>query len=175
MIEPTHRCMTDFTRTLAVIGAFLYAVSASGQSTHIDHAVEMIEQTPPERLPPPRPLAGIGNAHIDITAKPKALRWFHQGLNLYHDFWEYESARAFQQCIRVDPNCAMCYWGLYEALSFVHSNAQGYAAPALAKAVSLQDRVSEREQLYIQATKAAPFRRISVRRRVAWYPATPNV
>ena len=42
--------------------------------------------------------------------------WFDQGLNLLHDFWDYESARAFEQAVRVDPNCAMCYWGLYNAL-----------------------------------------------------------
>jgi len=121
------------------------------------HDMEMVEQTPPERLPPPRKLSGIGNAHIEISATPEAQRWFDQGLNLYHDFWDYESARAFEQAIRVDPDCAMCYWGLYKAESFFHSNSQGYAAPALARAISLQDRVTQREQLYIRAT-AADFR-----------------
>jgi hypothetical protein len=33
----------------------------------------------------------------------------HQGLNLLHDFWDYESARAFEESVRVDPQCAMCY------------------------------------------------------------------
>jgi tetratricopeptide (TPR) repeat protein len=135
------------------------------------HPVQMIEQTPPDRLPPPRKLSGIGNAHIQISATPEAQRWFDQGLNLYHDFWDYESARAFQQAIRRDPDCAMCYWGLYKAESFFHSNAQGYAAPALAKAMSLQDRVSQREQLYIRAT-AADFRDAAAlwRRLVEQYP-----
>src|SRR4051812_32174835 len=113
------------------------------------HVLPMIEQTPPERLPPPRKLSGIGNAHIQISATPDAQRWFDQGLNLYHDFWDYESARAFEQAVRADPSCAMCYWGLYKAEGFFHSNSQGYAAPALAKAIELKDRVTHREQLYI--------------------------
>ena len=72
-------------------------------------------------------MTGIGNAHMQITATPEAQMWFNQGLNLLHDFWDYESARAFEQSVRVDPQCAMCYWGLYKAESFYHSTAQGYA------------------------------------------------
>ena len=80
--------------------------------------------------------------------------WFDQGLNLLHDFWDYESDRAFEQSIRVDPHCAMCYWGLYNSESFYHGTAQGYATPALAKAVSLKRHASKRERLYIEATAA---------------------
>lgn len=91
---------------------------------------------------------------MKVTASPEAQLWFDQGLNLLHDFWDYESDRAFEQSIRVDPQCAMCYWGLYNAESFYHGTAKGYAAPALAKAVSLKGHVSKRERLYIEATTA---------------------
>ena len=97
-------------------------------------------------------MTGIGNVHLQITAKLEAQMWFNQGLNLFFDFWDYESARAFEQSVRVDPQCAMCYWGLYKAESFYHSTAQGYADQALAKAVSLERRASKRERLYIEAT-----------------------
>jgi tetratricopeptide (TPR) repeat protein len=120
------------------------------------HVMEMIDEVAPETLPPPRKMNGVGTVKLTITATPEAQAWFNQGLNLIHDFWEYESARAFQQSVRVDPNCAMCYWGLFKALAFYHSTSQGYAKQALDKAVSLQDRVTERERLYIQAT-AAPY------------------
>ncbi len=108
-------------------------------------------QTPPADLPVPLKMTGIGNEHLKITAKPEAQMWFDQGLNLIHDYWDYESARAFEQSIRVDPNCAMCYWGLYKAESFYHSLAQSYAAPALATAVKLKRHASKRERLYIEA------------------------
>jgi tetratricopeptide (TPR) repeat protein len=108
-------------------------------------------QTPPADLPVPFKMTGIGNAHLKIAAKPEAQMWFDQGLNLIHDYWDYESARAFEQSIRVDPKCAMCYWGLYKAESFYHSLAQSYAAPALATAVKLKGHASKRERLYIEA------------------------
>jgi tetratricopeptide (TPR) repeat protein len=108
-------------------------------------------QTPPADLPVPLKMTGIGNAHLKITAKPEAQMWFDQGLNLIDDFWDYESSRAFEQSIRVDPKCAMCYWGLYRAESFYHGLAQSYAAPALATAVKLKRHASKRERLYIEA------------------------
>jgi tetratricopeptide (TPR) repeat protein len=116
------------------------------------HMMETRNQTPPDQLPVPRKMTGIGNVHLQVTAKREAQMWFDQGLNLLHDFWDYEAARAFEQSVRVDPQCAMCFWGLYKAEAFYHSTAQGYAGPALARAVSLKSRVSKHERLYIEAT-----------------------
>ena len=67
----------------------------------------------PDSLPAPVKMTGIGNSHLTIKATPEAQMWFDQGLTLLHDFWDYESIRAFEQSVRVDPQCAMCYWGLY--------------------------------------------------------------
>src|ERR1700684_4354281 len=72
----------------------------------------------PDQLPVPIHMTGIGNSHIAIKATPEAQAWFDQGLTLLHDFWDYESAKAFEQSVRTDPNCAMCYWGLSEAMTF---------------------------------------------------------
>jgi Flp pilus assembly protein TadD len=109
----------------------------------------------PESLPAPVKMTGIGNSHLTITATPDAQAWFNQGLNLLHDFWDYESARAFEQGVRVDPQCAMCYWGLYHALMFRNGETNAYTAKALANAVRLRPHVSKHEQLYIDATSAA--------------------
>src|SRR5581483_10130090 len=126
--------------------------AAAGQMNMSGHVMETQNEIPPADLPPPQKMTGIGNAHLQITAAPEAQMWFDQGLNLLHDFWDYESARAFEQGVRVDPKCAMCYWGLYKAESFYHSIAKGYARQALARAVALENDVSERERLYIEAT-----------------------
>ena len=113
----------------------------------------MDEATPPEKSPPPIAIAGLGNSSIAITTSgPEAQRWFNQGLNELHDFWDYESARAFEQSIRVDPNCAMCYWGLYKAEAFRGEN-DGYAAAALKQAEKLAKHATPAEKLYIQAAK----------------------
>lgn len=118
------------------------------------HTMETREELPPDQLPPPWKMTGIGTVHLRITATAEAQIWFDQGLNLLHDFWDYESARAFEQAVRVDPQCAMCYWGLYEAESFYHSNAKGYADQALARAINLKRHAGKHERLYIEATKA---------------------
>ena len=100
-------------------------------------------------------MTGIGNSHITITATPEAQAWFDQGLNLLHDFWDYESERAFEQSVRVDPQCAMCFWGLEQALIFRHNEGTAYSHEALASAVKLKSRASRQEQLYIEAAVAA--------------------
>ncbi len=118
------------------------------------HVMEMQDEIPPEKLPPPIHIPGIGKAHLEITAAPEAQVWFDQGLNLLHDFWDYESARAFEQGVRVDPQCAMCFWGLYEAESFYHSTTRGLAGNALRRAVELKEHASAHERLYIEAAAA---------------------
>src|SRR4029077_9779043 len=127
---------------------------AAAQMDMTGHTMETKDEIPPDQLPVPEKLTGVGDAHIQITATHEAQMWFDQGLNLIRDFWEYESARAFEQSIRVDPQCAMCYWGLYKAESFYHSTAQGYAGQALEKAVSLKGHASKRERFYIEASTA---------------------
>jgi len=110
---------------------------------------------PPEQLPAPVKMTGIGNSHIAIKASPEAQAWFDQGLSLLHDFWEYESAKAFEQGIRVDPNCAMCYWGLAKAEVWRGDEAEAYGKKALAKAVELKGHSSGTDKLYIEAAQAA--------------------
>jgi tetratricopeptide (TPR) repeat protein len=109
----------------------------------------------PEQLPVPIRMSGIGNGHIDITATPEAQAWFDQGLNLMHDFWDYESAKAFEQGIRVDPQCAMCWWGLVKIEGFRGGPGRAYGAQALAEAVRLKGHTKSAEKLYIEAAEAA--------------------
>ena len=136
----------------------LRLAAQSGRNCHATNArtPETREAVAPEKLPPPQKLTGIGNAHLRITASPEAQMWFDQGLNLLHDFWDYESARAFEQGVRVDPQCAMCYWGIYRAYkSNYRIETSYYQEQALAKAVSLKKHAGKAERLYIEASAAA--------------------
>src|SRR5580692_1944548 len=102
------------------------------------------------KLPPPQKIAGIGAAHIPITTKsPEAQQWFDQGLALLHCFWDYEAERAFEQAVRLDPECAMCHWGLFQAVDFTGDHDQ--AKTELARASDLAPKASDREQRYIRA------------------------
>jgi len=108
----------------------------------------------PEQLPVPVRMTGIGNSHIQIKASAETQAWFDQGLSLLHDFWNYESAKAFEQAIRVDPNCAMCWWGLAQAEDMRSSDTKLYAKKALAKAIELKSHAGAAGKLYIEAAQA---------------------
>lgn len=144
------------TGLLALLTALLVAAAspATAQTGMLCHSMGTQDAVAPDRLPVPQRLTGIGNVHIKITATPEAQAWFDQGLNLYHDFWDYESARAFEQGVRVDPQCAMCYWGLYLVEIFRRSSGKDFADEALAKAVSLKGHAGKTERLYIEASAA---------------------
>jgi tetratricopeptide (TPR) repeat protein len=126
----------------AAFGQMTMAMSDSG------------DPVPPEQLPTPQHIDGIGNVRFPITANAAAQMWFERGYNLLYDFWDYEADRAFEESIRADANCAMCYWGLYQSEIFNHSVTKSYAQASLAKAVALEAHTSAREKLYIQDTEA---------------------
>jgi tetratricopeptide (TPR) repeat protein len=109
---------------------------------------------PPEQLPAPVKMTGIGNGHITIKANTEAQAWFDQGLNLLHDFWDYESAKAFEQGIRVDPKCAMCWWGLAQAEEMRGDPGTVYGKRALEEAGRLKGHASTADKLYIEASQA---------------------
>jgi tetratricopeptide (TPR) repeat protein len=99
----------------------------------------------------------LGKLHVSITtASPRAQAYFDQGMRLTYAFNHAEAARAFRAAQRLDPNCAMCYWG--EALVLgpninapMFPDAVAPAAAAAARAVSLAARATPVEQALIQA------------------------
>jgi tetratricopeptide (TPR) repeat protein len=72
----------------------------------------------PESTAPKAPLYGnLGSLHHEITtASPEAQRYFDQGLTLSYAFNHAEAIRSFRQAATLDPDCAMCYWGVAYAL-----------------------------------------------------------
>jgi tetratricopeptide (TPR) repeat protein len=133
------------------VALLLLAVSLSAAAQAMPPMPGMHMFAPPDQLPVPIRMSGIGNSHIAIKATPEAQAWFDQGLSLLHDFWDYESAKAFEQAIRVDPNCAMCYWGLSRAMQFRGEQDQVYADQALKRAAELERHASATDRLYIEA------------------------
>lgn len=59
---------------------------------------------------------GTGNSHFPISSKvERAQSYFNQGLRLVYGFNHWEAIRAFRAAQKLDPDCAICYWG--EALA----------------------------------------------------------
>jgi tetratricopeptide (TPR) repeat protein len=105
----------------------------------------------------PRLYPGLGRLSLRIeTRSPQAQAWFNQGLRLAYGFNHAEAQRAFQAAQKVDPHCAMCFWG--EALVLgpyinvpMMAEAQAPAWAALQKAVALKAQASDRNRALIEA------------------------
>jgi tetratricopeptide (TPR) repeat protein len=109
---------------------------------------------------------GMGvHSHPITTALPAAQRYFDQGMSLTTGFNHAEAIRSFRAAQRLDPDCAMCFWG--EALATgpninVTANGKAVMQPAerqaafaaIQRAQALKDGASQEEQDYIEALAA---------------------
>jgi tetratricopeptide (TPR) repeat protein len=110
---------------------------------------------------PGRPvlIEGLGTSGIvPDTANAEARQWFDQGVRLIWAFDEVEAIRAFQEAQRLDPNCAMCFWGEAWArgptINLQPRTPELAAARAASeRAVSLSRRLGERERRMIRAMR----------------------
>src|SRR5262245_10478769 len=100
---------------------------------------------------------GLGSVTYRITtSSPQAQAYFDQGLRLAYAFNHSEAQRAFRKAERLDPDCAMCFWG--EALVLgpninlpMQEDAVAPAYAAAARARALSAKASPREQALIEA------------------------
>ena len=90
------------------------------------------------------------------TSVDEAQLYFNQGVRLYYAFNHAEAIRAFREAQRLDPNCAMCWWG--EALAWgpninlpIDGPSSLAAYTAIAGAVERKSHASEKEQAMIDA------------------------
>jgi tetratricopeptide (TPR) repeat protein len=100
---------------------------------------------------------GLGRVTYKITtANPRAQTFFDQGLRLAYAFNHSEAQRAFRMGQKLDPDCAMCFWGEAMVLgpNINLPMDEGAVAPAYAaaqKAKALAGKASPREQALINA------------------------
>ena len=122
------------------------------------HDARALDADPAQAKGPIAPkLDGLGDYHFAVTTQNPESQWFFdQGLRLTYAFNHSEALRAFKESARLDPKNAMAYWGWALVLGpnlnlpMVPEVApQAYSA--IQRAVSLKDKVSERERAYIEA------------------------
>jgi tetratricopeptide (TPR) repeat protein len=103
---------------------------------------------------------GLGSIGYKITtANERAQAYFDQGLRLAYAFNHGEAQRAFRMAQKLDPECAMCFWG--EALVLgpninlpMQEDAVAPAFTAAQKAKALAGKATPREQALIDALAA---------------------
>jgi len=93
------------------------------------------------------------------TTRETAQRYFNQGLRLAYAFNHMEALRAFQAAQRLDPTCAMCYWGEAFVLgpnvnAPMDDAAHNPAATAITQAQAQAHHAAAHEQALINALAA---------------------
>ena len=102
---------------------------------------------------------GLGVHHVPVTATPEAQKFFDQGVNLVFGFNHAEAIRSFREAARLDPDCAMCWWGVSFALGPninlpMPDDAIAPAWASLQRAQAAASKVTPREQAWIAALAA---------------------
>ncbi len=131
----------------------LISVATSGQVPEKikqghSHVSEAFDTGPREK---PWEMKGTGHIHFPITTKnPEVQKWFNQGVVHAHNFWWYESERAFRWCQKLEPENPMAWWGL--ALAAERGPAGSNRKNDFIKeAFRRRDKASPRERLWIEA------------------------
>jgi tetratricopeptide (TPR) repeat protein len=108
-------------------------------------------------LPSPKLMAGIGQSKMTIVTKSeKTQAYFNQGLNLLHDFWDFEAYRAFKEAIKHDSTAIMPYWGIYQMPGpDTDSALNAIKKDAIKQIKKLVKTANEHEKLYAEITLLA--------------------
>ena len=100
---------------------------------------------------------GLGKVHFPIsTSNQTVQRYFNQGIGFAYGFNHAAAIASFREAQRLDPNCAMCFWG--EALAHgpninapITPDANTQALKAIARAQELSANVTPTERALILA------------------------
>jgi tetratricopeptide (TPR) repeat protein len=90
------------------------------------------------------------------TRAPQARRYFSQGLILTYGFNHAGAVRSFREAQRLDPECAMCWWGEAVALgpninAPMDDRDHGAALDAMDRAMALRSAATPMERALIEA------------------------
>lgn len=103
----------------SVLGTALTLWSAVGQSQDVK-PTRVTSDTPPRPSSPPKDVDravpfydGLGPHRRNVTTdSAEAQKYFDQGLAFLYGFNHDEAIRAFAEAARLDPRCAMAWWGI---------------------------------------------------------------
>jgi tetratricopeptide (TPR) repeat protein len=105
-------------------------------------------------------LQNLGTYTFKVTTKSaRAQQFVNQGINLAYGFNHAEAGRAFAEAARLDPSCAMAYWGQALVLgpninAAMTPEDEPKALELVKKADAAKARVTLRERAFIEALSA---------------------
>jgi peroxiredoxin len=96
-------------------------------------------------------MPGMGKVHFPVATKePEAQAFIDQGVAQLHSFYYFESERSFRQAAKIDPTCAMAYWGM----AMANVNNAKRAQEFLKEARKRTAPIGRHETLYLEALEA---------------------
>jgi tetratricopeptide (TPR) repeat protein len=99
-------------RRAAAVAALALAPAAAAAQGHAGHELPM---TMAGETPPPL-FTNLGTYSKKIsTHSDSAQRYFDQGVRLLYGFNHMEAMLAFREAARLDPRCAICWWGVAQS------------------------------------------------------------
>jgi tetratricopeptide (TPR) repeat protein len=127
-----------------------------GQMGHMNHPMPAAYAGQADKPGAPT-FKGLGDHRHPISTKnPETQRYFDQGVNLLFGFNHAEAIRSFREAARLDPDCAMCWWGVAVALGPninmpMPPDAVAPAWEALQNARALAPKATPAERAWIEA------------------------
>jgi len=148
-------------RLLAALGVLALAGggSLSGQSKpahkHYEESPEAARPSPTGQLAPR--LLDLGEHTFPVTTRSKEAQAFmSQAVNLTYGFNHAEAGRSYREAARLDPDCAMAWWGQALVLgpninAAMDPKDEPRARELAQKALAMKAKASPREQALIEA------------------------
>ena len=156
--------MTLRVSIVSSVGIVMLSGAALAQTpaapVHKHYETPAVVQAPEPGKPIAPRLQNLGSHTFKVTTKSaRAQQFINQGVNLAYGFNHAEAGRAFAEAARLDPQCAMAYWGQALVLGpningSMQAEDEPKARELVQRAVSLKGRVTPRERAYIDALAA---------------------
>jgi tetratricopeptide (TPR) repeat protein len=152
--------MKQLTFAVTLLSATTALAQTAPPPVHQHYEKPSGNEAPAPGMPLAPRLLNLGPHTFKVTTtSEEAQKFISQGVNLAYGFNHAEAARAFAEAARLDPECAMAYWGHALVLG---PNINAPMAPddepkayeLAQKAMSLKAKVTPREQAYIDAVAA---------------------
>ena len=149
-------------RTFLPVVCVLFTLTSTGAAQTATHQHYERQESPP----PPGPggvlaprLQNLGSHTFPVTTRSaRAQQFINQGLNLAYGFNHAEAGRAFAEAARLDPSCAMAYWGQALVLgpninAAMSPDDEPKALELVKKAAAATAGVTPRERAFIDALR----------------------
>ena len=96
-------------------------------------------------------IPGMANVDFPVTTESElAQKFFNQGISALHGFWNLEAERAFRQVRKLDPKCAMAFWGMAMANKSNTKRSKVF----MEEATKLTEGITDTERRFIDSLSA---------------------